>query len=211
MKATNWILRAACIAPLVSLGLALPATAQTTPAAAPQRALKIAVINGDRALAESNIGNQVQQEGQATATQWENRIRDKQAELDGLMAQAQEQRLTLTEEALARIQSNIEQLQVDLQRMRDDYQRAITRFGEEAQNRINAVLIPAVEQLANQEGYDLILDTRIQGILYFADAIDATDQFIVMVNAQTPQRDGQQEETPGGQPTGGAKQDGSSH
>jgi Skp family chaperone for outer membrane proteins len=56
----------------------------------------------------------------------------------------------------------------------------------EAQERINAVLIPAVEQLATAGNYDLILDTRIEGILYFADAIDATDQFIVMVNAQTP-------------------------
>lgn len=199
MKVQNWILRAACLAPLVSLGLALPAAAQTTPAAAPQRALKIAVINGDRALAESNIGSQVQQEAQAAQTQWETRIRDKQAELDGLMAQAQEQRLTLTEEALARIQQQIDQLNVDLQRLRDDYQRAMTRFGDEAQNRINAVLIPAVQQLAVQEGYDLILDTRMQGILYFADVIDATDEFITMVNAQSPQGDVQQEGPAGGQ------------
>ncbi|MGD8817765.1 MAG: OmpH family outer membrane protein [Acidobacteriota bacterium] len=208
MKVRNWILRAAFLAPLVSLGLAMPAAAQT-PAAAPQQPLKIAVINGDRALAESNIGTQVQQEGQAAATQWETRIRDKQTELDGLMAQAQEQRLTLTEEALARIQQQIDQLNVDLQRLRDDYQRAMTRFGDEAQNRINAVLIPAVEQLANQEGYDLILDTRIQGILYFADAIDATDQFIVMVNAQTPQRAAQQEEAAGGQPQNESRREGS--
>lgn len=205
MKATNWLLRAACIAPLVSLGLALPATAQTTPGAAPQRPLKVAVINGDRALAESNIGSQVQAQAQQAATDWDNRIRDKQTELDTLMAQAQEQRLTLTEEALARIQSQIEQIQVDLQRLRDDAQRAMNRMAEDAQNRINAVLIPAVEQLATQQGYDLILDTRIQGILYFADAIDATDQFIAMVNAQYPVPQQEQQPTP----DGGARRDGS--
>ena len=60
----------------------------------------------------------------------------------------------------------------------------------EAQVRINDILIPAVEQLANLEGYDLILDTRIDGILYFADAIDATDRFLTLVNAGggTPQQ-----------------------
>lgn len=187
MKATYWIMRGACLAIILNLGLALPALAQT-PVATNQdgRPLKIAVINGDRALAESNIGTQVSQEGQAFASDWETRIRDKQAEIDTLVARAQEQRLTLTDEALARIQTDIEQLNVELQRLRDDYQRALNRFGAQAQERINAVLIPAVEQLASAEGYDLILDTRIEGILYFADVIDATDQFITMVNAQTP-------------------------
>lgn len=194
MKAKDWIVRGACLAIVTSFAVVLPATAQT-PAATTQegRPLKIAVINGDRALAESTIGTQVQQEGQAVATDWETRIRTKQGEIDALVAQAQEQRLTLTEEALARIQTQIEELNVELQRLRDDYQRAINRFGQQAQERINAVLIPAVEQLAAQEGYDLILDTRIEGILYFADVIDATDQFITMVNAQTPAPQRQQQ------------------
>ena len=54
-------------------------------------------------------------------------------------------------------------------------------------------MIPAVERLANDEGYDLILDTRITGILYFADAIDATDRCIALVNADNlpPQQDNQ--------------------
>ena len=60
----------------------------------------------------------------------------------------------------------------------------MNRFTTDAQNRINAQLIPAVERLAAEAGYDLILDTRVTGILYFADAIDATDRFIQMVNAQ---------------------------
>ena len=187
MKAIYWIMRGACLAIVLNLGLALPAMAQT-PVATGQdgRPLKIAVINGDRALAESNIGAQVQQEAQSAASQWETRIRDKQAEIDTKVAQAQEQRLTLTDDALARLQQEIEQLRVDLQRLQADYQRAVQRFGSEAQTRINAVLIPAVEQMATANGYDLILDTRIDGILYFANAIDITDEFITMVNAQTP-------------------------
>ena len=171
------------------LGLApCPAAAQTpaaqTPAAVGQDGspLKIAVINGERVLAESNIGSQVSQEAQGAASQWDTRIRDKQTEIDTLVAQGQEQRLTLTDEALGRIQQQIEQLNVDLQRLRDDAQRAMNLLAEEAQVRINDVLIPAVERLATEDGYDLILDTRIQGILFFADAIDATDRYIALVN-----------------------------
>jgi outer membrane protein len=189
MMATDRIVRGLGVAVVLSLLTALPVAAQTPGAQPPMavgqegRPLKIAVINGERVLAESNIGAQVSQEAQAAAAQWDTRIRDKQTEIDTLVAQGQEQRLTLTDEALGRIQQQIEQLNVDLQRLRDDAQRAMNLLGEEAQVRINSVLIPAVERLATEEGFDLILDTRIQGILFFADAIDATDRYIAMVNS----------------------------
>ncbi len=194
MMARDRFVRGLGIAVAVSLLGALPAAAQApatqapgaqTPMAVGQegRPLKIAVINGERVLAESNIGALVSQQAQEAAADWDRQIAEKQAEIDTLVAQGQEQRLTLTDEALARIQQDIEQKNVELQRLRDDAQRAMNRLGAEAQDRINAVLIPAVERLANEEGFDLILDTRIQGILFFADAIDATDRYIAMVNA----------------------------
>jgi len=188
MMARDRIVRGLGLAVVVSLATALPVAAQApaaqTPTAVGQegRPLKIAVIDGNRVLAESNIGAQVSQEAQAAAAQWDTRIRNKQTEIDTLVAQAQEQRLTLTEDALGRLQQQIEQLNVDLERLRDDAQRAMNLMGEDAQTRINDVLIPAVERLATSEGFDLILDTRIQGILFFADAIDATDRYIALVN-----------------------------
>ena len=189
MMARDRIVRGLGLAVVLSLATALPVAAQAPaaqmPAAVGQegRPLKIAVIDGNRVLAESNIGAQVSQEAQAAAAQWDTRIREKQTEIDTLVAQAQEQRLTLTEDALERLQQQIEQLNVDLERLRDDAQRAMNLMGEDAQTRINDVLIPAVERLATSEGFDLILDTRIQGILFFADAIDATDRYIALVNA----------------------------
>ena len=170
MKARNWIVSGLALAIVLNVGVALPAHAQL--AAGP----KIAVINGDRVLMESSIGLQVQQEAQTAATDWDNRVRAKQVEIDTLMAQAEQQQLTLTQEAMARIQSSVEQAQVDLQRLRDDAQRALNRMAEQAQARINERLVPAVEQLAAEAGYDLILDTRMQGILYFASAIDEVEE-----------------------------------
>ena len=188
MKSFHWIARGVLFATVLGVGApalaAQDAAAPATQAAAQVRPLKIAVINGIRVLAESNVGKAVQAEGEAANRDWESRVRAKQTELDTLVRQVQEQRLTLTEDALARMNAQAEQLQVDLTRTRDDAQRAMNRFTMEAQNRINAQLIPAVERLAAEEGYDLILDTRLEGILYFADAIDATDRFIQMVNAQ---------------------------
>jgi hypothetical protein len=36
--------------------------------------------------------------------------------------------------------------------------------------------------MAAAGGYDLILDTRVQGLLYFSATLDVTDEFITMVN-----------------------------
>jgi len=187
MNAKNRIACGVAFALAVGLAAAPVAGAQTPTQlpAGPQQSgpLKIAVINGDRVLAESTIGQTVSNEGQAAMAEWNTRVQAKQAEIDTLVQQAQTQQLTLTQEALARIQATVEQLNIELTRLRDDAQRAYNQLGADAQGRINAVLIPAVEQLANQEGYDLILDTRAEGVLYFADAIDATDKFLVLVNA----------------------------
>ena len=67
--------------------------------------------------------------------------------------------------------------------MAQDRDRALTRLAEQAQIRVNQVLIPAVERLATEDGYDLILDTRIQGILYFANRVDVTARYIELVNS----------------------------
>jgi Skp family chaperone for outer membrane proteins len=188
MKSFHWIASGVLFAAVLVVGApafaAQDAAAPATQAAEQVRPLKIAVINGNRVIAESNVGKAVQAEGEAANRDWESRIGAKQTELDTLVRQVQEQRLTLTEDALARMNAQAEQIQVDLTRLRDDANRAMNRFTTDAQNRINAQLIPAVERLAAEAGYDLILDTRVTGILYFADAIDATDRFIQMVNAQ---------------------------
>lgn len=146
--------------------------------------LRIAVIDGARVLEESAIGRDAQTRVQELRTRLESEIQTKQEEVDALVRQRQEQALTLNDEAMARLQEQIEQGQVDLQRMREDANRQLQRAIQQAQEEINAQLVPAVEQLAQQEGYDLIIDANnAPGLLYFSNTINVTDQFIQMVNA----------------------------
>ena len=204
MKRKNWImcgwaLLAAFVLVAVSTVNAQQARAQPTGAtpvqlpAADEGPLKVAVINGEQVLAESNIGRQVQAEAEAAAVDWQSRLTAKQVEIDALVTQGQEQRLTLNQQALDRLQGQIDQLQLDLQRLVQDRERILLRLAEQAQLRINQVLIPAVERLAQENGYDLILDTRIQGILYFANRVDVTAHYIELVNAGVPASQGSQQ------------------
>jgi outer membrane protein len=176
MKSKTWIALALPLVIVVSLAVALPLGAQQ--AASP----KIAVINGDRVIEESNIGRSVSEQAQARADEWTTRIEAKQTELNDLARQRQEQALTLNQDALMRLDAEIDQKNVELTRLRDDANRDLQNLSAQYQGQINAALVPAVERLANQGGYDLILDTRVQGLLYFSNALDVTDQFIAMVN-----------------------------
>ncbi len=176
MDKKNWIALGAPLVVAASLVVALPLGAQQV--AVP----KIAVINGERVIEDSEIGKEVFTQAQTAAEEWQARINVKREEVDGMVRQAQEQSITLNADAMARLRAEIEQGQVDLQRLNDDANRALDRLQLEAQDRINAQLIPAVERLAQQDGYDLILDSRITGMLYFSNSIDATDQFIELVN-----------------------------
>ncbi len=197
--AFSWALLATFVLVAVSPISAQQAGAQATGAtpgqllAADQGPLKVAVINGDQVLAESNIGRQVQAEAQAADTDWQSRLTAKQAEIDALVQQGQEQRLTLNQQALDRLQGQIDVLQLELQRLVQDRERILLRLAEQAQLRINQVLIPAVERLAQEDGYDLILDTRTQGILYFANRVDVTAHYIELVNAGVPGSQGSQQ------------------
>lgn len=188
MKTRTWIALGLPVLVAATLVAALPSGAQQpmpTTREAQASPLKIAVINGDRVIAESTVGKEVFDQAQRVADEWQARLEAAQQELDTMIRQGQEQAMTLNQAALNRLNTDIEERRVQLQRMQDDRNRELQRLQLTAQNQINAALVPAVERLAQQEGYDLILDSRITGMLYFSNAIDVTERFLVMVNEQT--------------------------
>lgn len=179
MKTTTFVLGAA----LATSGWLL---------AAPQAAgpINAAVINGDRVLEGSNVGRQARERLEAEAARWQQQINAATTELSALTKQRTDQALTLNEGALARLNQEIEEKQVQITRMNDDARRELGRLEQQITVDVNQQLGPLVDQFASQRGLDLIFDTsRAQGILYFNNARDLTDDFLAMVNAgATPER-----------------------
>jgi Skp family chaperone for outer membrane proteins len=166
------------------LGAAMFAT--TMFAATPQAgsAEKFAFINGDRVLETSVIGQGARDTLEASAAQWQERITSLTTDVDTMQRQRQEQALTLNDTALARLNQDIEERTVQLERMNDDARRDLQRLEQQVTLDVNSQLGPLVESFAADNGYDMIFDTaRLQGILYFAPSKDVTDDFIAVVNA----------------------------
>jgi Skp family chaperone for outer membrane proteins len=167
----------------LTVGATLPLGAQS--ASGPT----IVLVDGDRATLETAVGQQVRDRVNAAAEQWQSRITGLQTELNSLGQQRQTQQLTLSQQALTSLNTQIEEKQVELQRVQDDARRAIERLQIESVEAVNGILIPVLEAMAAERGYQIVLDTRMTqtgGLLYFSNVLDVTDEFIARVNASQP-------------------------
>lgn len=145
----------------------------------------IGLINGERILEGSNIGRQARERLESAASTWQERIQTATEELDRLTTQREEQALTLNDQALQQLNTDIEEKQVQLQRLNDDARRELQRLEQQVTAQVNQQLGPMVERFAEQQGLEMIFDSsRTAGLLYFANSRDVTDDFLALVNAQ---------------------------
>lgn len=175
----------------VSMSLLLGATmvASSILAAAPQKSvpLAFAIINGDRVLENSNIGRQAREQIEAGAAVWQERVGVLSTALETLTRQRQEQALTINDAALARMNREIEEKSVELDRLNDDARRELARLEQQVTLDVNVQLGPLVDRFAADRRFDLILDSaRMQGMLYFDPSHDLTEDFLAMVNSSAP-------------------------
>ena len=167
-------------------GIAFVLLAGGIPAASQQAGVRLAVIDNDRILQESNPGRATTERIQQSFNQWQARISSVDQQLTALLQRRSEQSVTLTAAALQSLDDEIEQNRIDLERTRDDAQREFGRLRDTALNEMEQTLVPIIQQLAEQNGYRVIFNTQTPGLLYSSDAIDVTDDYIALVNAQVP-------------------------
>lgn len=182
MKFRNIALQILMLSVAVMIGSALPLDAQ-----APAMG-RIVVVDGERVTTETQVGQQTRARVSAAADDWQARLTAAQQELQTLAQNRQTQALTLSQDALAGLDRDIEEKQVAFQRMQDDAQRQMERLQLESQQQINDVLIPVLEQMAADEGYDYVFDSRMiqtGTMLYYANRLDVTDTYITRVDAAT--------------------------
>jgi len=180
MKIRSGLFQLGILVVALVIGASMPLAAQN--AASP----KIVLVDGDRVTSETAVGRQIRDRIQAAAADWQQRVTAVQTELQTLAQNRQQQQLTLSADALAQLERDIEEKQVELQRLQDDARRSLERMQTQGTEQVNQVLIPALEALAAERGYEMIFDSRLTqtgGLLYFANSLDVTDAFIAKVNA----------------------------
>jgi outer membrane protein len=166
-------LRTLAVLALVGAGFVLTAAAW---AQTPN--IKIAVINSQKAFETSS-------EGKRAATQFqarEDRIKSDLARLDNdlrtLETKLNTQRLTLSNEAMLQLQGDIDRKTTERKRTEEDSTKDYQQLQYNLIQKIRSDMIVIINQIAQERGYDLVLDVAASGIVYFNQTIEITDEVV---------------------------------
>ena len=145
--------------------------------------LKVGVVNSQNAFNASIEGKKAQVQLQDR----DNKIKADLAKLDNEIKQLQTrlstQQMTLTNEAIIQIQSDIDKKTTARKRMEEDAGRDMQQLQYTLIQRIRGEMVGIIESIAKERGYDLVLDLGASGIVFFNPMIDVTDEVIKRYDA----------------------------
>ena len=169
--------RAAALALLV-LGLLAGASSLAAQQAAP----KIAVVDLDQVVAQSEAGKELK-------AQLDKFQKDAQAQADKLAQEANDlqQKIStgsqsLSEDTLADLQKQLEDKTVEMRRFRDDKQREGQAIQNKGLDKVEKQLGPVFKAIRDEGGYDLILNKVPGVVVSSSDRIDITAEVIDHLN-----------------------------
>lgn len=144
---------------------------------------KIGVFNADRVLTESQPGLQ--------ALALFNQLRDQRV---GELQVQQNAINTLQQQGMtaapggpdaARIQRELEDLMLRMERLQQDVQAELGGRQNELTGEITEMVAQVIDLLGEDEGYALIFNAAQSGLVYIAPALDLTDEIIQRINAMS--------------------------
>jgi outer membrane protein len=144
---------------------------------------KIGVVNPMAILEKSIEGKRVIAQIQDRDKQYQANIAKLDEDIRQIQTKLNLQRLTLAEEAIAQMTTDLDKKQTERKRLAED----ATSYMDELQKRLFKKVIdelsPLIEQLGKEKGLDIILDLSRAGIAWFSPAIDLTADVIKRYDA----------------------------
>lgn len=154
--------------------------------------LRIAYIDTDRIMMESQDTREAQSIFMAERDSWERELTRIEEEIQRLQSEYEARKLTLTESGRAQAEKRIE----DKIRERRQYIESIFGEGGLAMQRNAELLEPimdklrdAIEKIAIEENYSIIFDAIGGGILYAKPNLDISDLVIQELNKRSGSTD----------------------
>lgn len=147
---------------------------------------KIAVIDVERILTDSEAGKKALTELTALQKTKQEQGQALQAEINTLKQKALDGKLALAEDKLRGIEREVEEKTIALQRFSDDATRELTKRRDEILGAVEAGIFPIINVVGKEGGYTLIFNKFRSGLLYADEAVDITEAVITRYNASAP-------------------------
>ncbi|HIL64472.1 MAG TPA: OmpH family outer membrane protein [Porticoccaceae bacterium] len=141
---------------------------------------KIGLLNALQALFNSDAAKVVQEELEQEFSIDEARAQELTEQLGALQEEYQQNEAVMSEEEIRRMNSNAQDLQVQLQLIQERVQQALQTKNQEFLQSMQEELAAAVTDVVAEGGYDLILN--VDSAPYFAPVLDITAKVTAKLN-----------------------------
>ena len=109
-----------------------------------------------------------------------------QTEVRDLQARLQEARSAGNADAAKTLQDSLAVKETELRRRQDDANREYTKLRDDGLAKIDARVMPVINVVAKEGGYNLVFRKFESGLIYADDAMDITNVVIAKLDAATP-------------------------
>ncbi|MDY6839124.1 MAG: OmpH family outer membrane protein [Thermodesulfobacteriota bacterium] len=152
---------------------------------------KIGVIDFQVIIDTSNAGKRSAGEMKSQGKEMEQTLKEKEAEVEELKKALEQKALVMSEEAREKKERELRIKAIDFDSLRKKYLETLKDLNLKLSDRIKEDVFHIVEDIGKREGYLLILERRVGGVVYAPHAIDITDRVIEAYNKQDAQREKQ--------------------
>ncbi|MGB8957805.1 MAG: OmpH family outer membrane protein [Candidatus Aminicenantales bacterium] len=173
--------RTRAIAPLVILFVLVIAAASYA-----QQVTKFAIINSQKAFETSAEGKKAL----AQLQDLDSRVKAELQKMDDSIRLLENRintgRLTMTNEALLALQSDITKKQTERKRYEEDKAREDDALSTSLIQKIRTEMVSVIEALAKERGLELVLDAQASGVVTASPTIDITDEVVRRYDQNKP-------------------------
>lgn len=164
---------------LLVAAVALPGLAQSS---APTR---VAVINVQRVLLESNQGKVAREKLEKVALQKQEKAQAMRTEIENLEKEISTKRLSLSQDKLEEMTKAYDEKKISLQRFAQDADRELKTEEQKTLIELEKSIRPVIDQIGKEMGFALIFNKLEAGLVYASDAVEITDMVIKRYNDAT--------------------------
>lgn len=141
---------------------------------------KIAFVNPMQAISQSEEVQASQLEMQSDMGDEREKLQRLQQEIQQIEQKLQKENMTLSDKEKQNLQDERESKMIEARQLSKLVQKRMQGEQQEIVEKMRPKVMKAVEEIANEQGYDVVLN--IQAIMYAQDGMDITEQVVQKLN-----------------------------
>jgi outer membrane protein len=145
--------------------------------------IKIAVIDMQRVIVESTPGKAVQARVEGFVNKKMAELQQEQQALKRQEADLENQRSVLSQEAYSSRRNDLEQKALAFRQKSEAADREYQQLYQQEMQTFIEMAAPIIEAIGKEGNYTMIVDRADQGLLFYDESLDITDQVLTRINA----------------------------